>query len=430
MTTERKQKIKPLPLFDTIKVFLDSTEKEYLEDRPGMVAYIRQFEPDILAMNDFEQVRAFLKSYSGFSTTFNNYRVQVERLMLWAWIKREKSLLALNRTDAEAFMNFTASPDPSWVGQDEVVQRFVQKNGLYVQASNWRPFKIRISKAMRMKSMEDATPLPNKVFEMSQGSIKQVFAACSTFYDWLNKQNVSVTNPFKAIKQKSAWTQRSLKVRTGRALTNLQWDYIIETAELMADEDPKHERSLFIVATLYGLYLRVSDIVGNPKWKPTMGSFEKKGENWWYNTVGKGNVSAQITVKPDYLKYLVRYRRTRSLPDFPAPGETTSLLASVTGRAGLKGSQIRNMIQEVFDAALARMLEDGRTEEEIAAVRSASAHWLRHTGATFDAKYRDPKHLQLDLRHKDLATTQNIYYNSIDEERAKSVSGLKMRPDG
>lgn len=429
MSSERKIKIKPLPLFDTYKTFVDSTEREYLESRPGMVNYIRQFEPEISAMRDFECVRAFLKSYSGFSTTFNNYRVQVERLMLWAWIKKRMSLLDLRRTEAEEFMNFSMSPDPSWIGDETVQQRFVLKDGLFVQEGSWRPFKVRIEKAKRMKALEDSTPLPEKRFEMSQGSIKQVFAACSTFYDWLNKQDIIGTNPFKAIKQKSAWTQRSLKVRKGRALTKLQWEYIIETAELMADEDPRHERSLFVVVTLYALYLRVSDIIGNSKWKPTMGSFEKVGENWWYNTVGKGNVAAQITVKPDYLKYLVRYRRSRSLPDYPSPGETTPLLETLYGRGGLKGSQVRNIVQEVFDAALARMLEDGRTEDEIAAVRSASAHWLRHTGATFDAKHRDPKHLQMDLRHKDLSTTQNIYYNSIDEERARGVAGLTIKRD-
>jgi hypothetical protein len=73
------------------------------------------------------------------------------------------------------------------------------------------------------------------------------------------------------------------------------------------------------------------------------------------------------------------------------------------------------------------MQEEGRTEDELVNLRQASLHWLRHTGATFDAPYRDPKHLQADLRHKALATTQNIYFSSIDDERAAGVLNLKIR---
>ena len=70
----------------------------------------------------------------------------------------------------------------------------------------------------------------------------------------------------------------------------------------MAAEDPRRERTLFIVATLFSLYLRISDLVGRDNWKPTMGSFEYDGENWWFNVVGKGNKSAKISVRENALK--------------------------------------------------------------------------------------------------------------------------------
>jgi integrase len=73
------------------------------------------------------------------------------------------------------------------------------------------------------------------------------------------------------------------------------------------------------------------------------------------------------------------------------------------------------------------MQGEGWSEDEIDQLRSASLHWLRHTAATFDAPFRDMKDLQADLRHNSLSTTQNIYYNSLDEQRARSVKELKMR---
>ena len=95
----------------------------------------------------------------------------------------------------------------------------------------------------------------------------------------------------------------------------------------MAAEDPRHERTLFIVATLFSLYLRISDLVGRDNWKPTMGSFEYDGENWWFNVVGKGNKAAIISVRDEYIEaYLKRYRTTLSLPPLPSYKESTPLV--------------------------------------------------------------------------------------------------------
>jgi len=51
-------------------------------------------------------------------------------------------------------------------------------------------------------------------------------------------------------------------ISSGKALTPLQWNCVIETAEVMAPEDPRHERTLFIVATLFSFYLLITDLVG------------------------------------------------------------------------------------------------------------------------------------------------------------------------
>lgn len=64
------------------------------------------------------------------------------------------------------------------------------------------------------------------------------------------------------------------------------------------------------------------------------------------------------------------------------------------------------------------MAAEGWSDDEVDQLRSVSLHWLRHTSATFDAPLRDMKDLQADLRHNSLSTTQNTYYNSLDEQRA------------
>lgn len=418
----------PQPLFDTYETFIESTTAEYAADHPEIARYIQSFDAGINTGEDYKHVRAFLKSYSGVKTTFNGYRTHVERLLLWSWIFAGKSVLALRRSDLESFMAFSAAPHPTWVAT-KISKRFVVSGGTLAANPEWRPFTVKVSKSTRKVGIEDGSDASALPYAMSQGSVRQVFAVCSSFYDFLIHEGISIeANPCRAIKQKAKFIKRNMKVDSSKSLTRLQWDYVVDVAESMAKEDPdKYERSLFILVTLQSMYLRVSDLVGNAHWTPTMGSFVKKGESWWYQVIGKGNVEAEITVKPDYLRYLTRYRRSRGLSDLPSAREQTPLITSRWGRGGLTDRQVRNLIQEVFDRAVKQMQDEGRTEDELVNLREASLHWLRHTGATFDAPFRDPKHLQADLRHKALATTQNIYYNSIGDERAAGVANLKIR---
>jgi integrase len=209
-------------------------------------------------------------------------------------------------------------------------------------------------------------------------------------------------------------------------MSKLQWEFVLDTAERMASETPQGERTLFCMVMMFSCYLRVSDLVGNGKWQPTMGSFAKADNGWWYHVVGKGNVQDKIAVKPDCVSYLKRYRNWLGLPDYPYPGEPEPLLRTLAGRAGITARQLRNDMQKVFDAAIS-LKAQGVCESEIAALRSVSLHTLRHTGATFDAPYRSPKSLQADMRHKSLATTQNIYYHSLDNERAADGAQLTLR---
>jgi integrase len=176
------------------------------------------------------------------------------------------------------------------------------------------------------------------------------------------------------------------------------------------------------------MYLRVSDIVGRDNWQPMMSDFRKDDHgNWWFHVIGKGNKSAKISVKDEYMNvWMARYRTFLKLTPAPYPNDSAPLLQSLKGRAGLSEGHIRSLVQEVFDYALERMRAEGFPDDDIKNLRSASLHWLRHTSATADAKVRDHKDLQADLRHQSLATTVDTYYNSRDEERHRSNKNLSI----
>jgi site-specific recombinase XerC len=284
---------------------------------------------------------------------------------------------------------------------------------------------------------------------MKQDSIAQIFAVCGSFFQWAADEGLSNNaNPIRAIKQKSKYKQRVVANEKAKALTALQWNFVLETAKLMADQvsaetaneldeadqeavetkRKSYERTLFIIATIYSMYLRVSDMVGRDNWQPMMSDFRKDDHgNWWFHVIGKGNKSAKISVKDEYMNvWMARYRRFLGMTPAPSPDDSAPLLQSLKGRPGLSEGHIRGLVQEVFDYALERMRAEGFPDDSINNLRSASLHWLRHTSATADAKVRDHKDLQADLRHESLATTVDTYYNSRDEERHRSNKNLSI----
>jgi len=425
----------PQPLFETFDRFHELNFLHLNGELPAVRDFLHGCADELQAVEGYRAVRGFLKSYAGNEATFNSYRTHIERLLLWSLLVAGKPLVELRRRDAEAFMEFCLNPPADWIGP-VVKSRFLRVGGrkkldtdTYTVNLQWRPFSHTVAKRERKIAEEAVAALPSRPYRMSQGSVAQVFAVCGSFFQHAIDEGLTEVNPFRAVKQKSIYKQRNTLDVASRSLTPLQWSYVIETAEQMAVADPTYERTLFIVATLFSMYLRVSDLVGRDNWTPTMGDIRRDSMgNWWFHVVGKGNKAAKISIRDDYIQnYLVRYRQHLQLSPLPSAHEKTPLISTLKGRGGLSDRHIRLMLQELFDRAMVRMAEEGWSNDEIDQLRSASLHWLRHTSATFDAPYRDMKDLQADLRHNSLSTTQNTYYNTLDEQRAHSVKSLPVR---
>ena len=66
-----------------------------------------------------------------------------------------------------------------------------------------------------------------------------------------------------------------------------------------------------------------------------------------------------------------------------------------------------------------RMISEG-FKDEAKALREATTHWLRHTGASQDIASRPLKHMADDLGHSSMGTTDQVYIQSDMKERARS----------
>jgi site-specific recombinase XerD len=403
----------PIPLFDNLELSNPKLAKRYLAPHAQHLAF---------AEADFQHALHFLYSYRGSDATFNAYRREIERLLQWSWFVAEKSIKEIRRNDFEDFVAFCQKPPYLWVGT-KTVARFINHQGARKPHPDWRPFVATVTKLASRQGI-----LPEiKKYTLSQKALQAIFAICGSFFNYLIQEDYINFNPIAQIRQKSKYIRQKTKMII-RRLSDLQWSYVIETVEILAQQFPEqHERSLFIMKVLYGMYLRISELAASQRWEPQMGHFQKDVDgNWWFMTVGKGNKERLISVSDDMLDALKRYRQSLDLPPLPSRGETTPLIRKANGKTAIRSTrQIRGIVQTCFDAAFERMLKDGLQEDAIE-LQTATVHWLRHTGISEDVKHRPREHVRDDAGHSSSAITDKY----IDVEmRARHASAKKKKID-
>ncbi len=373
---------------------------------------------------DFQLALCFIYSYNGSQTTYNSYRREVERLILWSWNVQSSPVIHLRRDQIEKFIHFCMEPPESWIGIKNVA-RFKQHMGQRVPNREWRPFVSRISK---LEFSNGKVPMVKK-YSLSQSAIRATFSILSSYYGFLIQENTVQQNPVALIRQKSKFVKKEVTRRQVRRISNLQWDYVIKTAEALADKYPvMHERTLFIINALLGMYLRISELVADERSAPVMGDFSKDTDGcWWFKVLSKGNKERLIAVSDDMLRALTRYRQFRDLPPFPTVAENTPLVPKNRGHGSMTSSrQIRNIVQFCFDLTYQRMCDDGM-KADAEDLRVATVHWLRHTGISEDVKTRPKEHVREDAGHASLATTDQ-YIDVEYRDRHASGRNKTLRP--
>ncbi|ACR10950.1 site specific recombinase, phage integrase family [Teredinibacter turnerae T7901] len=372
---------------------------------------------------DYEFALKFLFSYTGSSATFNSYRRELERLLQWAWFIQKKTVINLRREDIEAFIEFARHPPDSWIGIKNVA-RFKSRDGLRIANDDWRPYVVSQTKELARAGI--SPQIEN--YQLSQSALKATFSVLSSFYGYMIQEGVCEANPVALIRQKSKFLQREQTHKPIRRISNLQWQFLQELAADLADKHPeKYERSLFILNCLLGMYLRISEVVADERATPTMGDFRRDMDgNWWFHVTGKGNKNRIVTVSDEMMDALKRYRKYLSLPPLPVAGERTPLVAKTLGRGAITSTrQIRALLQEMFDLAYEKMAQEGFADDA-QDLRSATAHWLRHTGISEDVKTRPREHVRDDAGHASMATTDK-YIDSDLRERHASGRRKKLR---
>ena len=403
------QRYKLQPLFDTLEIIQKNQAPAFLTTAQK---------------RDYLQACRFLLCYQSIPATFNTYRREIERLLQWCQGKANKTLKQLHREDIEAYIKFCQNPPKAWISLKKV-PRFIDKDGQRVPNPAWRPFVATLPKAHISQGKK---PHPEN-YILSEKSMREIFTICSSFFNFLIQENYMQINPVTQLRQKSKYFTQQHTPKVIRKLSELQWGYVIETAYLMAEENKKHERTLFMMNALYGMYLRISELAASERWTPKMGDFQRDADGlWWFTTISKGNKARQIAVSPAMLNALKRWRKHLNLSPLPSLGENRPLIPKEIGAGPITSTRpIRMLVQACFDRAVVRLENDG-FKEEAQQLMHATVHWLRHTGISEDVKIRPREHVRDDAGHSSSAITDK-YIDVELRERASSARKKQIIPE-
>ncbi len=377
-------------------------------------------------VHDYHHAKKFLLSYQHNLATFNSFRRDIERFAQYCWFIAKKSMTDMHRTDIEEYLLFCQKPPTTWIGNKSVA-RFTTKEGIRIPSNVWRPFLVTVSKSDRRQGK---TPKRNQ-YRLSEKGFREIFTILNCFYNFLLQEEISEINPISQIKQKNRFYRSHQTKPKVRRISELQWRYVIETAEKMAERDPNvHQRTLFIISALYGLYLRISELAASARWIPTMNDFEKDSDaNWWFTTVGKGNKERRIAVSRAMLKALKDWRKYLNLsPILPSVNDNSPLIPKQIGQGAVTDTRhLRRIVQICFDESCERLRRD-KLADEADALAHATVHWLRHTGISDDVKIRPREHVRDDAGHSSSSITDK--YIDIDlRERHASANNKRIKND-
>ena len=366
---------------------------EQLDGRSGSNRSI-QAHAQIAAQTDIDALKAWLARFLDTRTTFDSYRKESERLLLWATIELGKPLSSLTHEDLLVYQSFLADPQPA--------NRWVMRSGRKWSRfdPDWRPF---------------AGPL-------APTSQRQSIIILNTMFSWLVNAGYLAGNPLSLSRQR----QRKAKPRITRFLDDELWLEVKTTIETMpreTDREREHfHRVRWLFSLLYICGLRISEVIEN-----TMGAFfcrrDSEGEErWWLEITGKGDKTRLVPATAELMVELTRYRRENGLSPFPLPGEPAPLLLPIGGKQRpLTRSAVHLIVKEVFGRTAARIRERGSEHERLAnLVEDASAHWMRHTAGSSMANAMDIRNVRDNLGHSSISTT-NTYLHTQDDQRHKET---------
>ena len=376
-----------------------------LAENPGLMGQtIIQFTSDdynkelgsalIDAKNDAEAISTFLAEYKDSPETLRSYSKEIERLLLWCIHIGKINISSLRRDHLLEYQAFMKCPSPKklWCGSSVAK---MTKAG--VVNENWRPYAGKLGNASINKSLN----------------------VLDSFFNYLVQTNYLIGNPLAVDRKRKKRNQKSRIIDR-----YLELDEINAALDALSEYQTKDKKIKFqVVRTRYILLLlfytgiRIAEAANH-----RMGNFMQRENNWFLRVIGKGKKVREIPVPNKLLQAMADFRLAVGLPS-PQPKfrEKTPLIPMENLIQSISTRRISQIIKWAFRQG-AMLFEIDQPRK----VRSASAHWLRHSYVTYLLNSGAPlKVAQENAGHSDIGTTM-LYCHVAQTDRHAATRDLSL----
>jgi len=371
------------------------------------------------AHQDLEAIHSWLSLKADNAKTYQAYKKELERLLLWAVLERGKALSSLNTDDCKAYLRFLknlTTADQHWVTVEPANKRY----------GKWKPFYYRAPKPAA-SSAPDSPGLPQRV--LSSKSINYAKTVITGCMAWLVNQNYLKHNNFQDLPTLK-FAKNSLQLHN-RAFTLPQMQQIFSFAEVQLQPGTvafqANRRLLFVLKFAFNTGLRLHELVA-----ARFGDIEcladDTRDHYFLRVVGKHSKLRKTSLPATFIEELKDYLMARGLPsqfDFlPHEAPLIPSLRDKTGRKHLTPAGLHKSLAAFFEQLFKHLEANNEADKRfVSKLRKASAHWLRHSYGSYLANDKDVPltYIRDELGHANISTT-SLYLNTDAKQRQKVVS--------
>lgn len=363
--------------------------------------YNKAMGPGLLdAHDDGEAVSQFLGEYKDSPETLRSYAKEIERLLLWCIHVADVNVSSLRRDHMVAYLEFLREPGPDWCGS--AVSRLKKDGSLNPR---WRPF----------------------VRGLGASSANKAVKIVDSFFNYLVQTNYLVGNPLAVDRRRKRRNKDNTRI-VDRYLEMDEIRAVLDALEnVPIDSDTvafQVARARYIILLLFFSGLRIAESANH-----TMGDFVQHENNWFLRVVGKGKKLREIPVPDALLQALAdfRFRVGLASPE-PEFEEKTPLIPMQNLTQAISTRRIDQIIRWAFNLGSAVFEPDH--PRKASKLRSASAHWLRHSYVTYLLDSGAPlKVAQENAGHSDISTTM-LYRHVAQTDRHEATQKLSLSDKG
>jgi site-specific recombinase XerD len=346
------------------------------------------------AQTDSEVARAYLYHAELAPTTLKSTKTELGRFLLWCQ-SRQFTLGNLLVEDLVAYKDWLRDPQPA--------EQWISPTRWPRQDPRWRPF---------------SGPL-------SEPSVRQAFRVVKSLLTFATNAGYLARNAGSLVKN----VKTNREARVTRYLGGRAVEWVYKAIQGLPGGTPAADRAKARDCFLFVAFLttgaRLSELAAG-----RMGAvYAEEDGRWWLDVVGKGNKPRRLPVAPEMLNAYRIYRLEFGLSATTARDDSLPLILNSRGKklVGVTDEAAADSMKGLFAMAAGLANQDGDADSA-AALRNASAHWLRHTMLTKHANNGVAlKTLQDNAGHASLSTTATYLHKSDIERHDELVTSIAER---